>query len=219
MKQKITQVVKTSILGVLTVLLLVLTVLQLLPSPDTGVSLKEPIAVYSELTDATNGVYENAVSGILFNESDDTLKINSITVTLTNGAQDKAIKVYLTDDETALDLPARMQREFSKSELSTVSYTEVKSVEVEINGEAHEISNAPEKAFEFAGSFFVFVFAIVPQIGEHAFERRAGDNRRLGVAFPHDGRIDNADGISCADVKGRTCEKSNKFVVHDIECF
>ena len=148
MKQKIIQIVKTSTIGVLTVLLLVFTVLQLLPKPDTGLSLKEPIKVYSELTDATNGIYENAVSGILFNESDDTLKINSITVTLTNGKQDKAIKIFLTEDETALELPARMQREFAKSELDTVSYTVVKSVEVDINGEAHALSNAPEKAFE-----------------------------------------------------------------------
>lgn len=148
MKQKVIQTIKTAVIGVLTLLLLVLTVLELIPSPDVGVSLKEPVTVYSELTDATNGIYQTAVAGVILNESEDTLKINSVTVTVTNGTQDKAIKLYLSEDSTAFDLPVRTHREFSKSELDTAAFTEVKSVEVEIDGKAHEISNVPEKAIE-----------------------------------------------------------------------
>ena len=148
MKQKILQTVKTAVIGVLTLLLLVLTILELIPEPDIGVTLKEPVTVYSELTDATNGIYETAVAGVILNESDDMMKIHSITVTVTNGTQDKAIKLYLSEDNTAFDLPARTQREFSKSELDTASFTEIKSVEVELDGKTHELSNLPEKAID-----------------------------------------------------------------------
>lgn len=137
MKKTCLQNAKIAVFGILTVFLLVLTVLELLPEPKSDVTVKEPITVSSVLVDTSRGVYENAISGVVFNDSENTITLNSITVAVSRRNAETEIQIPLS-----LTLAPRVQEEILFSYFDTVAYTQVDKVTADINGDTYALSNA-----------------------------------------------------------------------------
>ena len=136
MKKVWLQNVKIAIFGILTVCLLALTVLEILPDQKTSLTVKEPFSVSASLIDTSRGVYENAISGVVFNDSEETITLHSVTVAISrrNATQEVQIPLSLT-------LAPHVQEEVRFSYFDTVAYTQVDDVWANINGSAYSLSN------------------------------------------------------------------------------
>lgn len=150
MKQELKQNIKIAIFGVLTLLLLILTVLELLPGKQTDLTIKESVTVSSSLIDTASGTYENAVSGILFNDSASTITVDEITVTVSNGKNEKAIKIPL-----ALQMAPHTEQEISLSQTDTVAYSTVEEVTAQIGGESYSLANVQKSAIGAAALILI----------------------------------------------------------------
>lgn len=139
MKKVLLQNVKIAIFGILTLLLLVLTVLELVPNQSTVITVKEPIAVSSVLVDTEKGIYENAISGMIFNDSEHTVTVDSVTVTVSNREQDANVQIPLS-----LTMIPHAQEEILFSKLDFHAFTHVDAVTAEINGDTHSLSNVQD---------------------------------------------------------------------------
>ena len=135
MKKELLQIIKISLLGILTLLLLILTVLEILPNGQTDLIVKDPITVSPSPVSSANERYQLLVMGTLFNDSDEAIVIERVTVTVSgaSGTYDVVIP--------ARTLPARTGFEISHSEISEKSYSSVQAVTATVNGEALTVSN------------------------------------------------------------------------------
>ena len=135
MKKELLQIIKTSLLGILTLVLLVLTVLEILPSGQTDLIVKEPITVSPAPVSSGTDRYQLLIMGTLFNDSDEEIAIERLTVTV-SGASGK-----LDVTVPARTLPPRTGYELSYSEISEKSYSSVQAVTATVKGEAITVSN------------------------------------------------------------------------------
>lgn len=164
MKKTWLQNVKIAVFGILTVLLLVLTVLEILPEQKVDVTLKEPIAVSAVLVDTSRDVYENAISGVIFNDSKNTITLDSITVAVSKRGSETEIEIPLS-----LTLAPHMQEDILFSYFDTVGYTQVDEVTAKIDGNSYSLSNAQSNLIGatvliLLGALFLFGFLLYRSI-------------------------------------------------------
>ena len=136
MKKIRLQNVKIAVFGILTVCLLVLTVLELLPDQKTSLTVKESITVSSSLVDTSRGIYENAISGVVFNDSKESITLHSMAVTISRRNATQEIQIPLS-----ITLAPHTQEEVHFSYFDTVAYTQVDDVWATVDGSAYSLSN------------------------------------------------------------------------------
>lgn len=157
MKQEIKQDIKIAVCAALTLLLLVLTVLEIFPGKQTDLTIKETVTVSPSLVSTASATYENAISGVLFNDSSDTLSVDAISVTVGNGKDEKTIKIPFNRE-----IAPRTTEEFSVSITDTVAYTSVEDVTAQIEGKYYILSNVKQGT---VGAVTLILIALLVLLG------------------------------------------------------
>lgn len=141
---KITQThlqnIKIAICGILVLLLLFLTVLELFTQEKTDLTVKESLTVSASITDTASGTYENLIKGVLFNDSEKAITVEALTVTVKNANGEKKISY-----DQPIVLPARAEKELTISTLDATAYTSVENITATLNGAEQALSNAPQR--------------------------------------------------------------------------
>ncbi|MBQ9759919.1 MAG: hypothetical protein IJW16_01065 [Clostridia bacterium] len=150
MKKELKQAIKIAVLGVLTLTLLILTVLELLPGKTTALEISETVTVSSALTDTASGKYETAFAGRLFNDSSSTVTVDAINVTVENGTGERTARIPL-----AVQLAPRTEYVLAYSEADTAAYHTVTKVTAEVSGEVYSLANVQASAIGAAALILI----------------------------------------------------------------
>ncbi len=162
MKEKIKQDIKIAVCGILTLLCLVLTVLELIPEKKSGIVVKDTVTVYSAPTDSFSGIFENTVAGSLFNETDAPIVIDALTVRVSDGKTEKDIPVDLsqTTAYASQQLDPRTKLEFSVTEFSGCDFSKVEEVRITVKGELYQLSNMDQSAISIVAILLIALLLI-----------------------------------------------------------
>ena len=155
MKERLLQDIKIAIFGILAVVLIVLTVLELMPNEGLGLEVKEAVKVSSASLspfDAEVKDYQISVTGMLSNPTDAAVKIDAIHIKVQGGSAVRDVVIE------GFELPARTDREFSQVFEEQVFYDRVSEVKVTIGGAEEVLLNQPESHSPISG---VVVFYLV----------------------------------------------------------
>ena len=121
--------------GLLSLLFAVFLIFECIPTEQARIAVKEPMGVSSALINKTQKNYTCAISGILYNPSDDVVKVDQITVTVKGESAGREV------DIEGFVLPPRTERELYLAWESQDSFTRVVRVVVEVDGESVELTN------------------------------------------------------------------------------
>ena len=150
MKNEFLQMMKTVLLGLLTLLLLTVTVLELLPGGQTALTVKDTVAVAPSVLNSTNGTYQLLFSGTLINQSDESITVDAIDVKVSNGKEEQTVRIPLS-----ITLQPREEYELSHSEESKISYSRIQSMTATVGGEQTSLSNANGSSFGTVTVLFI----------------------------------------------------------------
>lgn len=129
------QTVKIVLFSLLALALAVLTVLELQPTALSELQIKTPFCVSSALIDVGQGAYALEVNGEFVNESNETVEVDAIAVTVSNGKLTKRIEME------GFALPPRTSQEVTETWTGIHSYDRITRVEVTVNGEVDVLAN------------------------------------------------------------------------------
>ncbi|MBR2019256.1 MAG: hypothetical protein IKA05_02550 [Clostridia bacterium] len=134
-KDAILQTVKIVLFSLLALALAVLTVLELQPTALSELQIKTPFRVSSALIDVGQGAYALELNGEFVNESNETVEVDAIAVTVSNGKLTKRIEME------GFALPPRTSQEVTETWTGIHSYDRITRVEVTVNGEVDVLAN------------------------------------------------------------------------------
>ena len=159
MKERLLQDVKIAIFGILAVVLIVLTVLELMPQGGLGLEIKEAVRVSSASLspfDAEVRDYQTSVTGMLSNPTDATVKVESIRVRIAFGDNTREVAIG------GFEMPARTTREFSQTFEGQTPYDRVSEVGVTVGGVEELLLNSTESRSTVSGVavFYVALLAL-----------------------------------------------------------
>ncbi len=135
------QNLKIILLGIVTLILLVLLVMQLIPKQTSDLQIKEEISVSSSLIGVVQGGYSSQLTGTVENVGEDPVRMLAIRVTVSNGDAEKTVEL------PGGTVAAYGERRIFYTEDGTQSWTRVKDVTVVLaNGEALHLQNPASTA-------------------------------------------------------------------------
>ena len=137
MNAKTKQAIKIAVFGLLTLFFLALTVLELLPGKTTDLKIRESVSVVSVPVNVAAGLNENAVSGVLFNDSRDAITVDRLNLTLKKGKAEKEVQIPL-----GVTIAPHTEYRLAYSETNMLAFSEVEDVSAEIGGERYPLANA-----------------------------------------------------------------------------
>ncbi len=154
-KTCILQDLQIALWGALAVVLILLAILELIPSGGSGLTMKEAFAVSSSQISAGAGSdYVTELGGVLFNPTDETLEIESLKVTVSSGAGSREI------DFGALTIPPRTAWSLSETWQEGRAYERIYAITATLDGTPEPLENSVR-----AGSFgasLIFVILLIP---------------------------------------------------------
>ena len=142
------QNLKITLLALLTAVLLFLTVWQALPQKESGLLAKESFTASSTLISVSSKQYSTQVSGAIGNETEQTVKISSLKLTVGDG---KAEKEIIMD---GFLLPTHATKQVFYTEEGTEEWSSVKKVVAVVNGEELLIKD-PSASSSLGGFFWI----------------------------------------------------------------
>ena len=123
--------------ALLALLFATLLLLECIPAAgSTGVTVKESVTVSSALINKTQQNYTSAISGVLFNPTDDVITVERVTVTVKGEEAGREVELE------GFVLPPRTGQELYESWESLDSFTRVTRVAVTVDGDTVALSNA-----------------------------------------------------------------------------
>ncbi len=141
MTKHIGQNIIVLLLGILSIFLCVLLVLELIPEKEELPLVKEEIKISSAPLSVSESRYLNSLAGMLHNPGDETAVISDLTVTVLDSTG-KQNDIVLRD----ITILPRSNYELSWEMLETVKYDRVARVNITVNGETGRLSNDPDPA-------------------------------------------------------------------------
>ena len=129
---------KIALLGVLAILLVLLLALELFSGSDEDIAVKERIEISAALlsgADDAKQEYLCQLRGMLINRSDEGIRIDHVTVAVSDGDARKGLVIE------GIYLPARTEWEIGGNLESELGYDRVTDVYVTVNGEETRITN------------------------------------------------------------------------------
>ena len=157
MKKELLQLARVIVLGILALLLLTITVLEILPDRQTVLTVKDTVKVSSSSLSSSNDKYQLLVSGTLFNRTNERVTVDSIDVRVTNGQDDYTVHVPISTV-----LGPRGKYEISHAVESSISYSRVKSVTATTSTETLNLTNSTSASF---GTTEVLLLALTAVFG------------------------------------------------------
>ncbi len=137
MNAKTKQAIKIAVFGLLTLCFLALTILELLPGKTTELTVREPVTVVSAPVNVAAGMNENAVTGVLFNDSTDAITVDQLNVTLKKGKAEKEVQIPL-----GVTIAPHTEYRLAYSEMNVLAYSEIENLSAEIGGVQYALANA-----------------------------------------------------------------------------
>ncbi len=137
-----------AVFGLLSLLLVVLTVLELIPARNEGITVSQPIVASSSSLSPIGAEvkdYHTQVSGILFNSTERDIAVESVQIKVSDGTHEKSITVE------GFTLPARNTREILTEFRSQVAYDRVLEVVLVCNGSEDVIPNQTTTSIGISG--------------------------------------------------------------------
>lgn len=147
-----------AVFGILALLLLVLTVTELIPDSSQGLEVRQPIKVSSSSLSPIGAEikdYHSQVAGSLFNPTDETVTVDSVNVTVSDGKNEKVVTVE------GFTLPARTEREITASFEGQISFDRVTEVSVVRGAETDLLPNQTASAFDVSGIVIFYAVLLV----------------------------------------------------------
>ena len=144
--------------GLATLLFVVLTVLELIPNKSSGITVKEPIRISSASLspfEAEQKDYTCLLTGILLNESNAAVAVESVRVVIGDGKQEKTLELE------GFTLPARSTHEISVSFEDTVDYDRVKTVVLTADGTEDILPNQTKSGFSVSGVMILYFAGLI----------------------------------------------------------
>ena len=133
------QILLWGILAILFALLLVLESVSF--EKEDGITVKESIAVSSALINKNQQNYTSAISGILYNPTDDVIRVESVSITVKGGDALREVELG------GFLLPPRTQKELYTTWEGFDNFTRVTRVAIRVDGENVVLANvAPSNA-------------------------------------------------------------------------
>lgn len=129
---------KIALFGVLTLLMAFLLLLELFSGTSEQIAVKEQIKVSSAALSSAEDAekeYLCQISGVLFNTSDEGVRIDHVTVAVSDGETRKGLVME------GFYLPARTEQMLAGGLESAVEYDRVTDVYVTVNGEEIRLAN------------------------------------------------------------------------------
>ena len=159
MKDRLLQDAKIALLGILAIALIVLTVLELIPNESVGLEVKETARVSSASLspiDAEVKDYQTAVTGMLSNPTDETVKVDSVNVKISDGESTRDVVIE------GFEIPARSYREFSSGFEGQIAYDRVTEVAVTVGSVRDVLPNQTESRSPISGVAVFYLALLVP---------------------------------------------------------
>lgn len=158
-KDRLLTNLQIAIFGLLSLLLLVLTVMELLPEKSHGVTVRQSITVSSSSLspiEAEVKDYHSQIGGSLFNPTDKAITVDSVSVTVSDGKNEKTVTVE------GFTLPARTEHEIIASFEGQIFYDRVTEVALVSVGETDVLPNQTATSFRIGGVviFYLVLLAI-----------------------------------------------------------
>ncbi len=138
--ERILQDAKIALLGILTLLFIVVTVIEAFFASAGDIGVEEPITVSSALISKGGTSYTSSIMGVLVNNGETAIKVDRITVTV-DGGRTETVNL----ETPTLILPRNTERIYYTWE-SRTAYDRVLDVEVTVNGEVQAIYNLPNQS-------------------------------------------------------------------------
>ncbi len=134
-KDCLTQNLKILLWGLLTLLLVVLTILEMIPTDATALRVEEVFRVSSSMISVSEKTYVSAVSGTLANPGDEAVRIDSVIVTVGNGEVTKDIVM------DGFVLMPRSSEELTSGWTGNIQYDRITRLCVVVDGEKDVLTN------------------------------------------------------------------------------
>lgn len=141
LKDQILKDVQIVLWGIVAILCAVLLILESIPVAKAGtISVKERITVSSALINKAQQTYTSAVSGRVYNPSDETVRVDRINITVKGDSAGREVEVE------GFSLPPRTEREIYASWEGLDSFSKVTRVSATVEGDTQVITNANQSA-------------------------------------------------------------------------
>lgn len=157
MKKEALQLIKASALGLLTLLLLVITIFEMLPAKQSELIAKDAITVSPSLINSSSNTYQLLVSGTLFNDSDKAITVDSLKIKVKKGSQSHDLDIPLS-----VTLGPRAEYPLSHSAEGTQAFEQVVSVSASVGGASIAISEPKTPIF---GTVTLLLLALTLVLG------------------------------------------------------
>ena len=154
-KDFLIQDLKIVLWAIPSLLLIVLMLLEMLPQRGTGLEMKKQVTVSSALVSVSSKDYVSAVNGTLYNPTDDTIVVDSLSVTVGDGRTDRKITFQ------GFTMPPRTEKELSQGWVGMVEYDRVLNVKVTIDGDETQLFNNSVKT-GIGGAVIFFLVLLIP---------------------------------------------------------
>ena len=140
--------------GILAILFAVILVLESVSFDEKdGITVKENIVVSSALINKNQQNYTSAISGILYNPTDDVIRVESVSITVKGGDALREVEL----DEFLL--PPRTQKEIYTSWEGYDNFSRVTRVAIRVDGETVVLANVAPSGI--GGSFVIPLLLLV----------------------------------------------------------
>ena len=157
LKDRLTQSVQIAIFGLLALILIVLTVLELIPAQTKGLQVEDRLEVASFAVDSTGLRFVSSLHGNFKNNSNETLVVEDVRVLLSNGKIRREIAL------DSFTLPARCEQDVELNFECDVDVNTVVRIEAKVNGEAMVLENR-DAAQTFSGIAVFYLVLLIPSV-------------------------------------------------------
>ena len=158
MRDTILQYVKTVLCGILVLVLLVVAVLEMIPTKDVGIVVKEEIYAASQNLYANSVEHTTQIRGILRNSTKDPIVVESIRLVIGDGSHKKDVVL------PAAKIAPNAEYEVVKDFVGMGEYDTVHEVYVTIGGEETRLTNRSVSAFPLTGLAIACLVLLIPAV-------------------------------------------------------
>lgn len=146
-------------IGLVSLALCLLLVLELIPANLSGLEVSEVAHVSSALINKEDGTYSCAVVGRIYNPTDETVAAEELRITVSN--EDEELKEIVIKGQV---IPPRTEWVYSQNWEGLISYDRVVSIYVSVDGETDQLPNRVSQA-QAGGLAILYTALLLMMIG------------------------------------------------------
>ncbi|MBQ9806374.1 MAG: hypothetical protein IJW49_07715 [Clostridia bacterium] len=158
MRDTVLQYAKTVLCGVAVIALLAVAVLEMIPTKDVGVAVKEEVYAASQNLYANSAEYTTQIRGVLRNSTKNTVYVESIRVVIGDGS--RKMDVVLP----AAKIAPNAEYEVVKDFVGVGEFDTVHELYVTIGGEETRLTNRSVSAFPLTGLAIGCLVLLIPAV-------------------------------------------------------